>query len=363
LFFRPGTGKNTPLVFDEARFYLPKDKKEDVFRMNEAAPLTKDFSGLPTPYLVMNAPLLVKMKTSREIGKDGKNVIQNIYGDKFRQCPLTDIHHFVETTYRMPDSQLTEGNSPLPLNNLICMAAPDQLANPLRARVGPYSIYQIRQIFRTAYTAFRGAVMKTQEGFEAYKIGLTALGSGSQFAGAALICDKNALAKLHPDTKSQLPYLTKATVAIHTGDWGCGSFGGNKRVMAYLQLAAAYATGVDHLYYHTEPYFKKAEIEKGAKLFGTSEEYKRQKTDTVTVNQFLAVKITQPLPDMPESIISQFNASRGERVEVYINVKAHVHIAMAWLDEIWSMKERRMVTEKVLKYLEAKKEEWGAADK
>ncbi|KAJ3076820.1 hypothetical protein HDU99_001293, partial [Rhizoclosmatium hyalinum] len=40
-------------------------------------------------------------------------------------------------------------------------------------------------------------------------------------------------------------------VAVHTGDWGAGEFQNNPKVIAYLQIAAAYAAGVDHFYYHS----------------------------------------------------------------------------------------------------------------
>ena len=42
----------------------------------------------------------------------------------------------------------------------------------------------------------------------------------------------------------------EAPVSLHTGHWGCGAFGGNKELMAILQLVAARDAGIDHLYYH-----------------------------------------------------------------------------------------------------------------
>ncbi len=38
---------------------------------------------------------------------------------------------------------------------------------------------------------------------------------------------------------------------IHTGNWGCGAFGGNPVAMALLQVAAARLAGVERLIYHT----------------------------------------------------------------------------------------------------------------
>lgn len=42
-----------------------------------------------------------------------------------------------------------------------------------------------------------------------------------------------------------------AVTVIHTGGWGTGAYGGNKVLMALLQLCAARLVGVDRLVYHT----------------------------------------------------------------------------------------------------------------
>jgi Poly (ADP-ribose) glycohydrolase (PARG) len=51
-----------------------------------------------------------------------------------------------------------------------------------------------------------------------------------------------------------------ARTVVHTGHWGTGAFGGDKALMAILQILAARLAGVDRLVYHTfdsagsEPY-------------------------------------------------------------------------------------------------------------
>jgi hypothetical protein len=40
-------------------------------------------------------------------------------------------------------------------------------------------------------------------------------------------------------------------VVVHTGNWGCGAFGGNPVLMAFLQLCAARLAAVDEVVYHT----------------------------------------------------------------------------------------------------------------
>ncbi len=41
------------------------------------------------------------------------------------------------------------------------------------------------------------------------------------------------------------------TVAIHTGYWGCGAYGGNRELMPLLQMVAASCAEVDVLVFHT----------------------------------------------------------------------------------------------------------------
>jgi hypothetical protein len=42
-----------------------------------------------------------------------------------------------------------------------------------------------------------------------------------------------------------------ARTVVHTGHWGCGAFGGNRVLMAVLQVLAARAAGLDRIVYHT----------------------------------------------------------------------------------------------------------------
>ena len=39
-------------------------------------------------------------------------------------------------------------------------------------------------------------------------------------------------------------------VAVHSGFWGCGAFGGNRTLMAMLQLTAARMAGLHRLVFH-----------------------------------------------------------------------------------------------------------------
>ncbi|KAJ3128078.1 hypothetical protein HK100_009384 [Physocladia obscura] len=203
-----------PLIANDIHFHLPKDKQKDDFRHAELDPLSRDYAGLPTPILIMGAPKLATINSL------------NFYGK------INDAVENIDSALALMHSRVA--------NNFICMSAPDRLANPLRPRVGAYTLFQIRQIFRTAYTAFRGAVLKAKETHECLK---TAYSTDASDAHIGLA--------LQP--QQQVPTDTVLEVAVHTGDWGAGEFQNNKFVMAYLQIAAAVAAGVDFLYYHVLP--------------------------------------------------------------------------------------------------------------
>lgn len=81
--------------------------------------------------------------------------------------------------------------------NLVAMAAPS-------GGTGAYTVEEIRYVLTTAFTGFRAAAQES--------------------AGAP--------------------------VAVHTGFWGCGAFGGNRVLMTMLQGLAAQAAGVDRLVVH-----------------------------------------------------------------------------------------------------------------
>lgn len=42
-----------------------------------------------------------------------------------------------------------------------------------------------------------------------------------------------------------------AKTVIHTGHWGCGAYGGKRRLMALLQLVAARLAGIDRLVFYS----------------------------------------------------------------------------------------------------------------
>jgi len=93
---------------------------------------------------------------------------------------------------------------PPTISNIIAMAAPV-------GGHGRYRADQIEYVLATAFTGFRAAVLESR--------------------------------RLLDDAGAQ--------VAVHTGYWGCGAFGGNRVLMALLQVVAARLAGLDRLVFHT----------------------------------------------------------------------------------------------------------------
>lgn len=55
------------------------------------------------------------------------------------------------------------------------------------------------------------------------------------------------------------------TVVVHTGNWGCGAFGGNPVIMNLLQMLAASAAGVEHLNFY--PMSARQEMTEANRIF------------------------------------------------------------------------------------------------
>ncbi len=150
-------------------------------------PYTRDVNGSPTPVLIRGAQRRVEVSINPDIASGRPN---GLYGKEFADAS------------EMAIKKATKGLSPPTLSNIIAMEAP-------KYGTGEYSLKTISEIFNTAYTAFLAARIET------YK----------------------------QDVK-------KNPVIVHTGNWGTGAYGGNKVIMALLQILAATVAGIDYLVYH-----------------------------------------------------------------------------------------------------------------
>jgi AraC-like DNA-binding protein len=113
-----------------------------------------------------------------------------LYGNRFAAASVDTVR------------RATRKIVPATISNIIAVAGP-------ACGHGQYKPNQIEYILETAFTAFAAARHET----------LRALGPTTQ-------------------------------ITIHTGFWGCGAFGGNRRLMIALQSLAARAASIDRVAYH-----------------------------------------------------------------------------------------------------------------
>jgi hypothetical protein len=138
----------------------------------EGRPTTTIANGRPTPVLVMGAERRVRIQTAPGAGSGRPSWL---YGMAFARATADVVR---EATTRI---------DPPTTSNILAMVAP-------YGGRGRYQREQIGLAISTAYSGFRAAVLESR-----------------RTAG--------------PD----------APVAIHSGFWGCGAFGGNRVMMTLLQ--------------------------------------------------------------------------------------------------------------------------------
>lgn len=154
----------------------------------EGQPVTTIANGRPTPVLVVAAERRVRIRTAPGAESGGPSWL---YGGKAFARATADVVR--EATTRI---------EPPTMSNIIAIVAP-------YGGRGRYQREQIDLAISTAYSGFRAAVLESR-----------------RTAG--------------PD----------ALVAIHSGFWGCGAFGGNRVMMSLVQLLAADMAGVARLVFH-----------------------------------------------------------------------------------------------------------------
>jgi len=170
-----------------------KEMLEELAEENtDYVPCTRDYTHLepnpPTPVLVMGAERRLSIDLTSKTAQGGP---AGLYGNLFREAPWIGIEKALSVI------------SPPTLSNIIAMEAPS-------GGKGVYTQEQIDDVFQTAFTAFSAA-------------------------------KEESLKSSGEDAK----------ITINTGDWGTGAYGGNKTLMATLQLLAAAVTGVYRLNFYT----------------------------------------------------------------------------------------------------------------
>jgi hypothetical protein len=143
--------------------------------------------GRPTPVLITGVERRCHVATDRNAA-EGRPA--GLYGNAFAAADVEAVRR--ATTPITPPTR----------TNLIAIAAP-------RPGHGRYAADEIEYVLTTAYSGFLAAVVES-----------AAIAPG-------------------------------APVIVHTGFWGCGAFGGNRVLMAALQIVAAGMAGIDRLMFHT----------------------------------------------------------------------------------------------------------------
>lgn len=166
---------------------------------------TVEPDGTPTPVLVTGAERRVHLQTNPDPAA-GRPA--GLYGGRFRAAPPEVVRR---ATVRLDPPTRT---------NILAIAAPAY-------GVGRYRPEEIERILVTAHAGFRAAVL------ESGRLAASVRTEGRAGSGS-------------PSGATGRP-----PVVVHTGYWGCGAFGGNRELMALLQIAAAGLAGLDSLVFHT----------------------------------------------------------------------------------------------------------------
>ena len=169
----------------------------------EGRPATTIANGRPTPVLVMGAERRVVIDTAPGAGSGGPSWL---YGRAFADATADTIR--AATTRIEPPT----------VSNIIAMGAP-------YGGRGRYTREQIELALATAYSGFRAAVLESR-----------------RVAGA------------------------DARVAIHSGFWGCGAFGGDRVMMTLVQLLAGDMAGLHRLVLHVGDPSGRTDVERALAL-------------------------------------------------------------------------------------------------
>ena len=169
-------------------------------------PLTVE-RGKPTPVLVMGVERRCSVATEPDPDEGRPH---GLYGNEFAVASADAIR------------RATRRIEPPTRTNLICIAAP-------HGARGDYTRGEIEHVLVTAYTGFRAAALES------------ARVRGDGVAGATI---------------------------VHTGWWGCGAFGGNRVLMAVLQLLAAEMAGVEQLVVHSGWPEDSASLDRAVRVIG-----------------------------------------------------------------------------------------------
>jgi len=146
-------------------------------------------NGVPTPVLAMGVERRCRVSTDMN-PDEGRPY--GLYGNMFARASADAIH------------RATEVIAPPTISNIIAIEAPPY-------GTGRYTHEQLTYVLTTAITGFSAARLES------------------------------------------LDKIPGVQTSIHTGFWGCGAYGGNRILMALLQMIAACGAEIDSLVFHSGP--------------------------------------------------------------------------------------------------------------
>jgi len=213
----PQTVQNTCNVVPQMGFftYAPPSDSSTHWHMNFADPLV--FGHGEGPLLaqdelqIVEHPILCSIGKAIESGRHGVDNLQRltrehgeatpvlVQGAPRRCCLLTQQYpiygdHFAQAAKEVLEKAV-ECIDPPTRSNIVALSA-------LPPSYGMYTMNQIAEMLATAYAGFRATVLQTD-----------------------------------------------GDVTLHTGHWGCGANGGNKGLIAAIQILAAGMAGVNSLHF------------------------------------------------------------------------------------------------------------------
>lgn len=196
----PGFFKYRAAKSDEMHWYLNFANKEVFVAYGSGLLAQDELQCLEHPILGSVREALVATKDFKPLtSEDGKPTPILVVGAD-RRCKIHTEglygNAFAEASSETIKESIYVLDTPT-VSNIIAIEAPYSR--------GPYSREQIRYILSAAVTGFAAAVRESKN----------------------------------------------KTAVIHTGFWGCGAYGGNKELMALLQLLAARIAGVPELIFHS----------------------------------------------------------------------------------------------------------------
>jgi len=145
-----------------------------------------------------------------------------LYGDNFAHASPNAVK--LATT--IFDERIDQRTGRPYYSNILAIEAP-------KYGRGSYTLSIIKSIMATAYSGFLAAKFES-------------------------LVEKGILERNHEESQGghtkinikEEESVQKPKVIVHTGNWGCGAYGGNISIMSCLQIAAARLAGIDKIIYH-----------------------------------------------------------------------------------------------------------------